>query len=66
MMLENQISLESNNNFVYEIMDTNLPAIEKLTGATSGNAYKYWNPATNESELKLNKGKNKSDFLKFN
>jgi hypothetical protein len=55
-MLENQISSESNNHFVYEIMDTNLPAIEKLTGATSVNTYKYWNPATNESELKINKG----------
>lgn len=61
-MLENQITSESNNNFVYEIMDTNLPAIEKLTGATSVNTYKYWNPATNESESKNNKGKKKGKF----
>lgn len=64
MMLENQIechNINYNNNNNYEIMDINLPAIEKLTGATSVNhTYKYWNPATatNGSELKLNKGKN--------
>lgn len=61
MMLENQ-SIESSNSFVYEIMDTTLPAIEKLTGATSVGAYKYWNPATNKSELKLNKGNLSVDF----
>jgi hypothetical protein len=57
MMLESQANSD-NNNYNYEIMDTNLPAIEKLTGATSvSHTYKYWNPvATNECELKLNKG----------
>lgn len=66
MMLENQ-AISDNNNYTYELMDTNnLPAIEKLTGATSVNhTYKYWNPvATNDSELKLNKGKN-FNFYQF-
>lgn len=45
MMLENQVE---NINYGYdEIMDANLPAIDKLTSATS--SFKYWNPATDNS-----------------
>lgn len=55
MMLENQIiSIESDYNN-YNLLDgSNLPAIEKLTSATSANhstfTGKYWNPATDDED----------------
>ncbi|KAG5674038.1 hypothetical protein PVAND_004028 [Polypedilum vanderplanki] len=50
MMLENQNF--SNCDYNYELLDTNLPAIEKLTSATSANhsTFKYWNPATDDND----------------
>lgn len=61
MMLENQIiSIENTNcDYDYELLDSNLPAIDKLTSATSVNhAYKYWNPATESADYDLNSNYN--------
>ena len=53
MMLENQISSIENNNYGYELLDTNIPAIDKLTSATSV-SLKYWNPATDDDQSSTN------------
>jgi hypothetical protein len=62
MMLENQII--SNCDYGYELLDTNLPAIEKLTSATSANIspFKYWNPATDDEDHHFDA----SNITKFN
>jgi hypothetical protein len=52
MMLENQQQQQvDDGNYGYQIIDANiLPAIDKLTNATSANSeLKYWSPATDES-----------------
>lgn len=52
-MLENQISSIDNAEYGFELLDTNLPAIDKLTSATSV-SLKYWNPATDDDHSNNN------------
>jgi len=62
-MLENQITSLDTQTFGYEIMDTNLPAIDKLTSATSV-SLKYWNPATDDDHSNNNNTATASVILK--
>ena len=66
MMLENQISSIDNSDYGYEVLDTNLPAIDKLTSATSV-SLKYWTSATDDDHtaVLLKNGKHSYYFCLF-
>ncbi|CAG9809385.1 unnamed protein product [Chironomus riparius] len=63
MMLDNQITSLDTQTYGYEIMDTNLPAIDKLTSATSV-SLKYWNPATDDDRSNNNHSATAAVILK--
>lgn len=60
MMLDNQITSLDTQSYGYDIMDTNLPAIDKLTSAT----LKYWNPATDDDRSNNNNATTAAVLLK--